>query len=119
MEPKPGIQPTTRQLGTLVEIMKRDGVKLILASAYYDPRHARFLAGETGPVRDAVLLNAAAALVAVDACGGALIDVSLSDQPLAEQLRAAIGRAASVVDSGAAARALDGWVSNSQELAAG
>ena len=40
----------------------------------------------------------------------------LSDQPLAEQLRAAIGRAASVVDSGAAARALDGWVSNSQEL---
>jgi anthranilate phosphoribosyltransferase len=79
----------------------------------------RFLAGETGPVRDAVLLNAAAALVAVDACGGALIDVSLSDQPLAEQLRAAIGRAASVVDSGAAARALDGWVTNSQELAAG
>jgi ABC-type Zn uptake system ZnuABC Zn-binding protein ZnuA len=48
MEPKPGIQPTTKQLGMLVEMMKRDGVKLILASAYYDPRHARFLAGETG-----------------------------------------------------------------------
>jgi ABC-type Zn uptake system ZnuABC Zn-binding protein ZnuA len=48
MEPKPGIQPTTKQLGLLVETMKRDGVKLILASAYYDPRHARFLAGETG-----------------------------------------------------------------------
>jgi anthranilate phosphoribosyltransferase len=78
----------------------------------------RFLAGETGPVRDAVLLNAAAALVAVDACGGALVDVALSEQPLAEQLGAAIERAALVVDSGAAARALDGWVTNSQELAA-
>ena len=48
MEPKPGIQPTTKQLGMLVEMMKRDGVKLILASAYYDPRHARFLADQTG-----------------------------------------------------------------------
>jgi zinc/manganese transport system substrate-binding protein/zinc transport system substrate-binding protein len=47
MEPKPGIPPTTRQLATLVERMQRDGVRLILASAYYDPRHARFLAGET------------------------------------------------------------------------
>jgi anthranilate phosphoribosyltransferase len=78
----------------------------------------RFLAGETGPVRDAVLLNAAAALVAVDACGGALADVPLADQPLAEQLRAAVERAASAVDSGAAAAALEAWVSNSQELAA-
>jgi anthranilate phosphoribosyltransferase len=78
----------------------------------------RFLAGQTGPVRDAVLFNAAAALVAVDACGGALIDVPLADQPLAEQFRAAIERAAGVVDSGAAARALDGWVTHSQELAA-
>jgi anthranilate phosphoribosyltransferase len=79
----------------------------------------RFLAGETGPVRDAVLFNAAAALVAVDACGGALADVPLPDQPLAEQLRAAVERAASVVDSGAAATALDAWVSTSQQLAAG
>ena len=55
MEPKPGIQPTTKQLGMLVELMKRDGVKLILASAYYDPRHARFLAGET----DAKIANLA------------------------------------------------------------
>jgi anthranilate phosphoribosyltransferase len=76
----------------------------------------RFLGGETGPVRDAVLLNAAAALVAVDACDGSLADVPLADQPLAEQLRAAIERAASVVDSGAAAKALDAWVSTSQEL---
>lgn len=79
----------------------------------------RFLAGETGPVRDAVLLNAAAALVAVDACGGALAEVALADQPLAQQLREAVERAAAVVDSGAASAALDAWVSTSQELAAG
>ena len=56
MEPKPGIPPTTRQLATLVERMQRDGVRLILASAYYDPRHARFLASETG-ARIASLAN--------------------------------------------------------------
>jgi anthranilate phosphoribosyltransferase len=78
----------------------------------------RFLGGETGPVRDAVLLNAAAAMVAVDACDGSLVDVPLADQPLTGQLRAAIDRAAAVVDSGAAARALDSWVTTSQQLAA-
>jgi anthranilate phosphoribosyltransferase len=79
----------------------------------------RFLAGEKGPVRDAVLLNAAAALVALDACDGALADVALADQPLAEQLRGGVERAASAVDSGAAAKALSDWVSTSRELAAG
>jgi anthranilate phosphoribosyltransferase len=78
----------------------------------------RFLGGETGPVRDAVLLNAAAALVAVDACDGSLADMPLADQPLADQLRASIERAGSVVDNGAAAKALEVWVSTSQELAA-
>jgi ABC-type Zn uptake system ZnuABC Zn-binding protein ZnuA len=48
MEPKPGIQPRTKQLDDLVEMMKRDDVRLILASAYYDPRHSRLLARETG-----------------------------------------------------------------------
>jgi ABC-type Zn uptake system ZnuABC Zn-binding protein ZnuA len=28
--------------------MRLDGVRLILASAYYDPRHADFVAAETG-----------------------------------------------------------------------
>ncbi len=69
-----------------------------------------FLAGETGPVRDAVLLNAAAALVALEpAPGGSLTD----------GLRAGLARAAESVDSGAAARALAGWVGTSQSLAAG
>ncbi len=48
MEPRPGIPPTTRQLADLVARMRADGVQLILASAYYDPRHARLLAEQTG-----------------------------------------------------------------------
>jgi anthranilate phosphoribosyltransferase len=67
----------------------------------------RFLAGEPGPVRDAVLLNAAAALVALEPGSG----------PLANQLRDALGRAADGLDSGAAARALAGWVDTSRALA--
>jgi anthranilate phosphoribosyltransferase len=65
-----------------------------------------FLGGETGPVRDAVLLNAAAALLALD---GPRHGESLSAQ-LAEPL----ARAAASVDSGAAAAALERWVSSSQ-----
>jgi anthranilate phosphoribosyltransferase len=74
----------------------------------------RFLAGEGGPVRDAVLLNAAAALVALD---GAAAPASLPAS-LPDALRAGLGRAAESVDSGAAARALAGWVEASVDLAA-
>ena len=78
-----------------------------------DPAHnaevaRRFLAGEAGPVRDAVLLNAAAALVALEPDpAGSIIDA----------LRGALGRAAESVDSGSAARALAGWVDASRRLA--
>ena len=65
----------------------------------------RFLSGEKGPVRDAVLLNAAAALVAYD---------GPSVAPITEQLAAAMPRAADAVDTGAAAAALDQWVAASQ-----
>lgn len=67
----------------------------------------RFLAGEGGAVRDAVLLNAAAALVAL----------SPNAEPLAAQLTEGIERAATAVDSGDAARALARWVDTSQSLA--
>jgi anthranilate phosphoribosyltransferase len=63
----------------------------------------RLLDGETGPVRDAVLLNSAAALVALDP----------TDAPLAEQIRAGMEKAAESVDSGAAKRALERWVAAS------
>ncbi|MEU0393039.1 anthranilate phosphoribosyltransferase [Streptomyces sp. NPDC006208] len=72
------------------------------ADASYNADVARrLLGGETGPVRDAVLLNAAAALVALEP----------GDGPLAQQLRAGMDKAAESIDSGAAKAALDRWVS--------
>lgn len=66
------------------------------------------LAGERGPVRDAVLLNAAAALVAFDGPGPCLVD----------DLRAALPRVAAAIDSGAAERMLSRWVEVSTVLRA-
>jgi anthranilate phosphoribosyltransferase len=60
----------------------------------------RVLDGEPGPVRDAVLLNAAAALAVYDAPGTAVSDA----------LPAAFAKAAQSVDSGAAAGLLTRWV---------
>ncbi|MEU7987865.1 anthranilate phosphoribosyltransferase [Streptosporangium canum] len=62
--------------------------------------------GKTGPVRDAVLLNAAAALVALDGKGDDL-DAAMS---------AGYGRAVQALDSGAAAATLDRWVATSRAL---
>ncbi|WP_454043616.1 anthranilate phosphoribosyltransferase [Cellulosimicrobium sp. Marseille-Q8652] len=63
----------------------------------------RFLDGEPGPVRETVLLNAAAALVADATLPGT------GDGPLVERLRAAYGLAAASVDSGSAREALARW----------
>ena len=60
----------------------------------------RLLDGERGPVRDAVLLNAAAALAVYDAPG----------EPVDEALAAGLVRAADAVDTGAARAALERWV---------
>jgi anthranilate phosphoribosyltransferase len=60
----------------------------------------RLLAGETGPVRDAVLLNAGAALAVYDAPGTAP----------GQALAAGVERAREALDSGAAAAVLDRWV---------
>ncbi|MER8230573.1 anthranilate phosphoribosyltransferase [Streptomyces sp. NPDC101490] len=71
------------------------------ADASYNADVARrLLAGETGPVRDAVLLNSAAALTALEPGGGTL----------AEQITAGMARAAEAIDSGAARRALERWI---------
>jgi len=59
----------------------------------------RLLDGETGPVRDAVLLNSAAALVALET----------GDGPLVDRIRAGMEKAAESVDSGAAKRTLERW----------
>ncbi|OUC97273.1 anthranilate phosphoribosyltransferase [Streptosporangium minutum] len=62
--------------------------------------------GKTGPVRDAVLLNAAAALVALEGKGDDL-DAAMS---------VGYGRAVQALDSGAAAATLDRWIETSQAL---
>ncbi|GHH62830.1 anthranilate phosphoribosyltransferase 1 [Streptosporangium violaceochromogenes] len=62
--------------------------------------------GKAGPVRDAVLLNAAAALVSLDGAGDDL-DAAMG---------AAYTRAAQAVDSGAAETTLDRWVEVSRAL---
>ncbi|WP_027340888.1 anthranilate phosphoribosyltransferase [Hamadaea tsunoensis] len=68
----------------------------------------RLLAGETGPIRDAVLVNSAAALVAAAGVGRpAYAD---PDRQLADDLREGIARAAESIDSGAAAKVLARWV---------
>ncbi|MFC5724620.1 anthranilate phosphoribosyltransferase [Streptomyces gamaensis] len=75
------------------------------ADASYNADVARrLLAGEKGPVRDAVLLNAAAALVALE---------GEVDAPLVERVRAGMERAAESIDSGAARRVLERWVAAS------
>jgi ABC-type Zn uptake system ZnuABC Zn-binding protein ZnuA len=47
LEPKPGIQPTTKHLRELIQVMQTEKISLILASVYYDPRHAQFVAQHT------------------------------------------------------------------------
>lgn len=73
----------------------------------------RVLAGQTGPVRDAVLVNAAAALVAYDGAG---TPGAVSRDDVVKALAAGIERAASAIDSGAAAAALARWVEVAQSL---
>ncbi|WP_422755251.1 anthranilate phosphoribosyltransferase [Micromonospora sp. WMMD708] len=66
----------------------------------------RLLAGETGPVRDAVLVNAAVALATQTPLDG----------DLTEAVRAGMARAAESIDSGAAAAVLDRWVDVARSL---
>ncbi|MEM8738964.1 MAG: metal ABC transporter substrate-binding protein [Planctomycetota bacterium] len=44
MEPEPGVPPTTPHLGKLIRQMKAQDVRVILTVAYFDPRHAAFVA---------------------------------------------------------------------------
>ena len=77
------------------------------ADASYNAGVARaLLAGESGPVRDAVLLNAAAALAAHEGASGALV----------ERLRSGWDRAAAALDGGSAAAVLQRWVQVSTSL---
>jgi anthranilate phosphoribosyltransferase len=84
-----------------------DPVALRGADAAFNAAVARgLLAGEPGPVRDAVVLNAGAALAAYDGLAGGLADA----------LPAGMARAAAAIDSGAAAAVLDRWRVVSQQV---
>jgi len=48
MEPIPGVPPTTKQLGIMVNKMKAEKVGLIISVPYYDTKPAQFLAKKTG-----------------------------------------------------------------------
>ncbi|MDR2997795.1 MAG: anthranilate phosphoribosyltransferase [Microbacterium sp.] len=74
----------------------------------------RTLEGETGAVRDIVLLNAAAGIVAYELSH----DASLTQVPIVQRLRDAYLRAAAAVDDGRASAKLDEWVRSTRELAA-
>jgi anthranilate phosphoribosyltransferase len=79
------------------------------ADAPYNARVARaVMAGEPGPVRDIVRLNAAAAIVAAE---GAPKPDALTDA-----LRTGYERAGAAIDSGAAAALLDRWIAVSSAL---
>jgi anthranilate phosphoribosyltransferase len=68
----------------------------------------RFLAGDGGPVRETVLLNAAAGLVAEGSSRG------VAEGTLAERLRAGVELAADAVDDGRVSALLDRWIAAAQ-----
>ena len=80
------------------------------ADAEFNGRVAReTFAGQPGPVRDMVCLNAAALIAAYDGAPPA--------DALTEALRDAYERATAAIDSGAAATLLDRWVTLTQQAA--
>lgn len=48
LEPLPGIPPTSRHLSQVVERAQAENARGILASTYFDPRHARWVSERTG-----------------------------------------------------------------------
>jgi anthranilate phosphoribosyltransferase len=83
------------------------------------------LNGEPGPVRDIVLLNAAAAMAAADGLGPVAAvrsadpaaTAAATGEALAKALSQGLARAAAAIDSGAASGLLARWVDVSNRLA--
>ncbi|HEX9040682.1 MAG TPA: anthranilate phosphoribosyltransferase [Trebonia sp.] len=84
------------------------------------------LAGQPGPVRDIVLLNAAAAIAAAEGLGAVAAartadpaaTATATGEALAKTLSGGLARAAAAIDSGAATALLDRWVDASRRLSA-
>ncbi|MCF6746441.1 anthranilate phosphoribosyltransferase [Blastococcus sp. KM273128] len=95
------VDPSALGIATPAPDALRGGDARVNAEAF-----RRFVDGDRGPVRDAVLLNAAAALVAFDERPARLHD----------GLAAGLARAAAAVDDGRAAALLDRWVEVSRAV---
>lgn len=88
-------------------IARADIQSLLGADPVHNAGVARsVLAGDAGPVRDIVLLNAAAGLVSFELCR----NPEKLQEPILQRLAAQLVRAAEVIDSGAADRKLADWV---------
>ena len=90
----------------LLGLARAGAADLVGGDAAHNAAVAReIFAGAHGPVRDVVLLNAAAALVAYK---------GVDERPLEEQFAEQIERAASSIDSGAATSTLERWIAASR-----
>jgi anthranilate phosphoribosyltransferase len=84
------------------------------------------LAGQAGPVRDIVLLNAAAAIAAAEGLGAVAAartadpaaTAAATSEALAKTLSEGLARTAAAIDSGAATELLARWVEASSRLSA-
>jgi anthranilate phosphoribosyltransferase len=84
------------------------------------------LAGQSGPVRDIVLLNAAAAVAAAEGLGAVAAartadpaaTAAATGEALAKTLSEGLARAAAAIDSGAATTLLTRWIETSSRLSA-
>lgn len=48
LEPKPGIPPSPGHLREIIDLMKREDIRVIMQAVFYDERPARFVARQTG-----------------------------------------------------------------------
>ena len=87
-------------------IPRADISSLLGGDAVHNAAIARaVLGGQSGPVRDIVLLNAAAGLVSFDLAQ----DPTRLQVPMLERFREKIALASEAIDSGAASAKLDQW----------
>lgn len=83
LEPLPGVPPTTKHLGEIVERMRAADVRVIITLPYYDPRHARFVADAT----DAEVVPLAHQVGSVDEAGDYLAMIDYDVRQLARALQ--------------------------------
>ena len=99
-----GLRETVMDAANLGIPRSADGALRGADAAFNGAVARRVLAGETGPIQDAVVINAAAALAAHAGPGH-------DDNTLHEALAAGMEQARTAINSGAAASLLERWVS--------